>query len=439
MKYIAIYVRVSTVEQATDGYGLDAQVTRINEYLEFNKYDLSKVRIYREEGVSAKSLDRPVIQTLMQDISNGKIETLIVYKLDRLSRSVKDMYSLMQLFLDNDVQFISIVGNIDISSANGRMIFGLLSTIAQWERETISERTQDGLAEKIMQGKYPYRLPYGYKRDENEYLIINRKEANNIKKIYDFVIEGYSLEEIRRYLIDNDIIHFKATNSISNLIKKEIHKGIFTYKNQVYYDVAPRIVSDEEWEEANKKISERYKTDINSEKFLFERNLYCIKCGRKLNKEVVNKKHKKYFYYMCESCKKRIGQNKLLNKVVYRLVNQNNKVIDEIMMKEKKDYLDKLRYKQQEFYEAFIDGKVSIDEYESFLKYVEDKIDHIKKTLFPNTIYKVSDFYNLTSAQKQKYLNYRIKKIDIDLDAEFIRIEYKKEEKDMIKTIVKNV
>ena len=167
-RWIAMYLRVSTHGQFEKGYGIGDQEIQCRKYLDLY-YPDSKIKIYKEEGKSAKNLERPKMQEMLKDLRGNKIRVIIAFKLDRLTRNVPDTYKLISEVLDYDCTLVAVVDRLDISSANGRMLVGILSIIAQWEREVISERTIAALVEMAREGKYPLcNSPFGWSKDQNK-------------------------------------------------------------------------------------------------------------------------------------------------------------------------------------------------------------------------------------------------------------------------------
>lgn len=201
-KSVAIYVRVSSREQAINGFGLDVQEEKCRNYIHlFHEKEEEKILIYKDDGYSAKSLNRPMMKKLLYDVELGKIKKIIAYKLDRLSRNVIDTYDLILKLQQYDCDLIAILDNLDITSANGRMFVGMLSVIAQWEREVISERTLDGMQAMAKQGKYPFgKVSYGWVRDKNKYLRIDAVAAEVINKAADLLLVGHSLSYISNFI-----------------------------------------------------------------------------------------------------------------------------------------------------------------------------------------------------------------------------------------------
>ncbi len=146
------YSRVSTREQATEGLSLKNQAEKIRQYCKLK--DLELVEIIEDAGESAKSLDRPGMRQLLDGCEKGKFDTIVIYKLDRLTRKVFDLgYLIEQVFDKNGIEFVSIQDSFDTSTANGKLFMNILITLAQWERDIISERTKDVLQNKKANGE----------------------------------------------------------------------------------------------------------------------------------------------------------------------------------------------------------------------------------------------------------------------------------------------
>jgi site-specific DNA recombinase len=145
------YSRVSTDEQAKDGVSIDMQARKIASYADVKDWTVDEV--IADAGHSAKSLHRPGMTRLMQMVEAGQVSTVIVYKLDRLTRSVADLDRLVKLFERKGVALVSLQESLDATTATGRLMMNLLASVSQWEREVIGERTKDAMRELKVQGK----------------------------------------------------------------------------------------------------------------------------------------------------------------------------------------------------------------------------------------------------------------------------------------------
>ncbi|GAE32406.1 recombinase family protein [Halalkalibacter hemicellulosilyticus] len=169
----AVYVRVSTEEQVKEGYSISAQKERLDAYIKSQGWEL--VSYYVDEGVSAKDTNRPELQRMLKNIEEGFIDVVLVYRLDRLTRSVLDLYQLLESFEKNGCHFKSATEVYDTTTAIGRLFITLVAALAQWERENLGERVRMGMTQKVREGEWHGSTPpYGYQLD-NGSLVINLK------------------------------------------------------------------------------------------------------------------------------------------------------------------------------------------------------------------------------------------------------------------------
>lgn len=193
------YVRVSTEEQAREGMSLENQRAKITGYCELNELEL--VEILEDPGKSGKDLNREGIQNLVEFIKGRRIDAVIVYKLDRLSRRVRDTLSLMDLVEKKSVAFHSITEKIDTKSAMGKFFLNIMASMNQWERDTISERTRDALQLKIVNNERAGQVPYGWRlASDGNTLLANQKEQEAIRLIKELHEKGYNYSAIGREL-----------------------------------------------------------------------------------------------------------------------------------------------------------------------------------------------------------------------------------------------
>ena len=159
------YARVSTDKQADYGVSLQAQQEKIRAMA--TVHDLEVGEIIVDSGESAKSLKRPGMERVLELVQSKAVDAVIIAKLDRLTRSVKDLAVLMELFQRRDVSLISVAESLDTGSASGRLVLNIMVSVSQWEREAIGERTRDAMQHKIRNGQWIGNAPYGYKVGED--------------------------------------------------------------------------------------------------------------------------------------------------------------------------------------------------------------------------------------------------------------------------------
>jgi len=211
------YVRVSTEEQAREGLSLDAQEEKIRAYCTAKGWRL--VRIYRDEGFSGKDLNRPALQEMLRDLKADGIQAVVVAKLDRLTRSVRDLGYLIDDLFDG-VALASVEESLDTTTAGGRFVLNILGAVAQWERETISERTRNTLRFKREHGEWVGRIPYGFKIGPDGRLMEDPERIRNIQRMKRLRRRGWSYREIAErfglgvatvyYLVNTDLRRIKA-------------------------------------------------------------------------------------------------------------------------------------------------------------------------------------------------------------------------------------
>jgi len=228
------YVRVSSEEQAREGVSLGAQAERITAYALAMGWEL--VGIVRDEGRSAANLKRPGIQGILADVARPKARTwdaLIVVKLDRLTRSVRDLCTLVESFERGSVNFVSIGESVDTGSAAGKLFLNIIGALGQWEREVIGERTADALAHLKAQGKrISGRAPFGFTFGEDSAVIPCEREQQTLVRIWALRASGASLAEVSRALATAGHINRCGTpysvSALSLLVKRERGREVVT-------------------------------------------------------------------------------------------------------------------------------------------------------------------------------------------------------------------
>lgn len=270
MKTVAIYTRVSTQEQSQDGYSLGEQESRLRKYADAHGWTVASV--YSDPGYSGAKLERPAIQKLIRDVPQHLFDAVIVYKLDRLSRSQKDTLHLIEdVFNANNIGFISMMENFDTQTPFGKAMIGILSVFAQLERDQITERMNMGRLGRAKAGYFSgsSRPPIGYTYtrssggDKNT-LEIDPYGAEQIRKIYDLFLHGdgsgkeYTLKGIARYMHEhykNNYGDWSNPTSISRILHDRTYIGEVSFSGVRYPGIHTPIISREDFEEVQKKYS----------------------------------------------------------------------------------------------------------------------------------------------------------------------------------------
>lgn len=251
-KIAGLYIRVSTEDQAREGFSLPEQEKRLRAMCEYKGYEIFK--LYKDAGISAKTGNyRPAFEELLQDIKDKKCNTIVVLKLDRLTRSVYDWENILKFLEENDAYLDCANDDINTTNANGKMISRILTSVSQQEIERTSERTKIGLAGAIKSGHIPGHTPFGYKR-EGKLMVPDITTKHIVERMYQLYFEGNSYQTIANIFNDENVGNKKwRDNTILEMIENPIYKGDYLHgkrnKYPAYYeDVVEPIVSKEMWE-----------------------------------------------------------------------------------------------------------------------------------------------------------------------------------------------
>jgi len=308
-KQCAIYTRVSTDLQAEKEFSsCESQEQKIRSFIE-SQDNWQIFKVYSDAGYTGANTNRPALQELLEDIKQNKIDIILAYKIDRLTRSPKDFYQLIEVFDKYQTDFISITERFDTSTPAGRLLRNIMLTFAQFERELTSERTKDKMLERAKKGLYNGgNAPFGYQR-KNKKLVINQKEAEIIRLIFDTYVETGSLGKLYDFLKEKNIKNKQGENFskpiLKFILKNTTYTGKFKYAGQIYQGIHQPIISEKLFELAQKTHKKRIRKFRVYRDFLFGGLVNCEKCGYKMTPCFVNKwpegKLKRYYYYRCTS------------------------------------------------------------------------------------------------------------------------------------------
>ena len=284
MKRAAVYIRVSTQEQAQEGYSVGEQKERLIAYCKAQDWLIAD--IYVDGGYTGSNLKRPGIQKLMSE--TDKFDVVLVYKLDRLSRSQRDtLYLIEEVFLPNKVDFVSMQESFDTSSPFGKAMIGLLAVFAQLEREQIKERTKMGRIARAKTGLYHgggY-IPIGYDYEDGK-LIVNPYEAEQVRKIFEWYLAGDSLKTITDRLQDQGCLNrygsYSSWSSVRYILENETYIGRIHFGDVRVDDAHEAIISKEQFDAVQilrAKRREQYGANAFQSKHLLTGVLLCGCCG----------------------------------------------------------------------------------------------------------------------------------------------------------------
>jgi site-specific DNA recombinase len=438
----AIYTRKSTENGLDQDFNtLDAQRESCENYIKSQAsrgWSIIPTK-YDDGGFTGANIERPAYSRLIADIRAGKVDMVLVYKVDRLSRSLADFANIMAMFNEAGVSFVSITQHFDTSSSLGRMTLNILITFAQFEREMIAERISDKIASSRKRGKYIGGIPVLGYDVENKKLIPNYDEANQIKSIFNLYLERESVKQTalqlnkwgwttKRWITKKG----KATGglkfspmNVHSLITNPVFIGKVTYKKEIYEGEHNGIVDEKIFNDVQTLLKKNKNGNHASKRrklyAMLRGILYCGKCGHRMSytysKKTTDKKA--YYYYVCsnklkntkQACNSRpLPAVKTEEFVVSHIskLGQNNHVIDALILKAQNDktlHIAKLQDEKSSIeynLELAIKQKDILAENPDGDNYLINK-DHIErlKTQINEISYKISSLNNLEVNAKE--------------------------------------
>lgn len=382
-KIAGIYKRVSTLDQKREGFSLGEQEEKLKEFCKFKGYEIYKV--YADEGISAKNDKRPAYQEMMRDVKDKKINVIVAFKLDRLTRSVYDIEKLMKFVNDNDCDIDCMADESNTTTSNGRMVMRIMTSVSQNEIEKCSERTKFGMVGAIKAGHIPNKCPFGFKRN-NKKLVPDPLTKDIVIRVFDLYLEGKSYQTIANIYNEEKVLG--KTNwrdsTINHIITNELYKGDYLHgkrtKKPTYYEnVVEPIVSKQKWEDCQYQKQRNARHYERTATYLFTNKLKCSKCGKFLGGCATTKKNgTKYYYYKCEKCKTYFSEADIEERLKGFLIELNKQ--DELI---------------NNYYTPFIKSKLDSKQidYEKDIKELDKQLDRIK-TAYIKGILKIEDFEN---------------------------------------------
>lgn len=418
---VAIYCRVSTEEQAKEGFSIKAQTEKLKDYSrirDWNVYD-----IYSDPGISGKNItERPDVNRMIKDIIQGSVNTVLVYKVDRLTRNTRDLIELVDIFNKNDCDFISLSESIDTQTASGRMFLKIIGIFAEFERENIVERTKFGIARKVKEGFALCRTntSYGYKCETGKDIqVINEEESKIVKWIFNkFLNENISISKICDELNLKKIKTRKGnvwnTSYLCRLLRNVNYIGLVRHHIESddyaeYQGKHEAIIDLDTFNLVQKKLEKRQiktKTKRPKDENFFVGTVYCSICGSRMTTQGRYERRKdgskKYIgNYRCpnkelKQCQaKDLSHSKLEEAFVKHIENiknlkkpktidiEQNSKLDEIneLYSQYQEQLSKFEKREKEIMSLYINGDLNFDEYTKMCQIVKKEIYNINNEL----------------------------------------------------------
>ena len=322
----AVYTRKSVSEGLEKDFNtMVAQREAGESYIQSQKHEGWVVvdKHYDDGGFSGGNMERPALRELFDDIENGKIDIVVVYKVDRLSRSLMDFAKIIELFEKHNVSFVSVTQHFNTKDSMGRLTLNILLSFAQFERELISERTRDKMSAARRKGKWVGGVPIlGYDiSPDGSGLVVNRAEAESVRTIFDIYLDTRSALRTLEILEEKNI-RMKSWRTVGGkmhvgkaftkstlyyLLKNTAYIGKIRYKGEIYPAEHEAIIDAEVFEKTAERMSSNFRERTTAKvrtktEGLLSGILYCGHCNRPMTNKYTRKgASKTYRYYVCQN------------------------------------------------------------------------------------------------------------------------------------------
>lgn len=374
--YCAAYCRKSIEERADETFGsIENQHEAVLNFIASHKHEgwIPLTERFDDNGFTGSNANRPSLQKLLNDIKEGRVNMVIVYKLDRLSRSLVDFVQLLKFFDEHNVAFASVTQPIDTSTSTGKLMLHILSSFAEFERELISERTRDKMCAARKRGKWTGGVaPLGYRVDkENKKLIIDPESAKVVKEIFDLYLKGNSTLKIvqifnekgyktKRIPCKNGKTIGEVKYSVARIqwmLRHPVYMGKASYNGQIYDGEHEAIIDEETFKKTQVLLDQNHRerkvtknTDCTG---LLSHILHCKACNTFMvhTYTIKNGTHK-YRYYTCTNAQK-FGHSSCPTKSV------NSKAIEDAVVESLREIFADKRKKDSHTYKQEIDALLS--------------------------------------------------------------------------------
>ncbi len=398
-KVAGIYIRVSTEDQAREGFSLGEQKEKLLQLCKFKEYEVFK--IYEDAGISAKDIkNRPAFQEMLADMKKGKINYIVAYKLDRVTRSVRDLEELIAVLEKHNTYLVCDRDDVNTSTANGRFFVRMLTVLSQLEIEIVSERTKFGLNGAIKSGHLPGKIPLGYKKDINKKTVIDETTKDIVIRIFNMYLEGKSYQQISNILNKEKVLYPKKwrDTTIMGMIDNRVYMGDYEQhrsiskqtngETTIFMNVVEPIITRAMWEEAQMQKEKNQRAYTRDRVYLFFQRLKCPECGRIMKCKGSGGTKRKYMYYNCEHCKIYYREDKVeqcLEEFILDLVEYDmavKKYFLPVLADKKETDTEKfdkeiqtLKQQKERIKKAYLSGIVEIEDFSADYKIIEEKIN----------------------------------------------------------------
>lgn len=428
MLRVALYIRVSTEEQALHGDSIEAQKQALRDYAEKNKYKI--IDYYIDDGFTATSLNRPNLQRLLNDIKEGKVDLVIFTKIDRWSRGVRNYYKIQDVLDTHKVHWKTIFENYDTSTAAGQLHINIMLSVAENEAAVTSERIKAVFNNKVKNKEViTGKVPKGYKI-ENKKLVIDKETVHIVENIFSHFETHQSKRATMNFLRDELGINL-SYKTISNMLRNSLYKG--EYRGIV--DYCPSIIDKKRFDKIQLLLKRNISTNTSNRVYLFSSLLVCSHCNHNIGGFNTKHNDKFFFNYRCnynyyrKLCDNNrcISEKKLERKVIEQFKLQLHDYIVDLEFKKKnkprKSNKVEIENKIKKLNDLYINDFITLEEYKEKHEFYKSKIieDENLKEEFDIEAYKKmlnidfeEKYINLDREGKRAFWRSFIEEIKID-------------------------
>ena len=399
-KVAGIYIRVSTEDQVREGFSLGEQEEKLKQLCKYKDYKIYKV--YKDAGISAKNMSgRPAFQQMLEDMRAGKINYIVAYKLDRVTRSVRDLEVLISELEEHHCYLVCDRDDVNTSTANGRFFVRMLTVLSQLEIEIVSERTKFGLTGAIKSGHIPGTCPLGYKRNESKKMVIDETTKDVIIRIFNLYLQGKSYQTIANILNEEKVLEPKKwdDSTIEKIINNKIYVGDYerfkrVAKEQgkepvIYPNVVEPIITRAMFEDVQIKKEKNQRAYCRDRVYIFMQKMKCPKCGKLMSSKGTGGKKKKYMYYHCSDCKLYLREDLIEEQVMPMIMDlieydmTVKKYFYPVLADKKEKNTDKeintLRNQKNRIKEVYLKEIVDVEEFSKEYKAIDEKLELLEQ------------------------------------------------------------
>lgn len=386
---IAVYMRVSTKEQADSGLGLEAQKRGIEQYIYYHFQNV-EVEYFVDAGITgAVFSERKELQKMLIEIQRKKFNKCIIYKVDRLSRDIEISSQIKKAIIKSKCDLISVTESFNLNTSEGNFIYNIQSVFAENERALISKRTNDAQISKLERKEYPWRIGLGYRKINNK-IVIDEDEAEFVRFIFERFLEVKSYQR----LLNEIVLKYNKHVTVKILhytLTRFLYTGDVKKEEKIYFDIFPAIINKDLFE----KVQQVMKSIIRAkqeENYIFSKLIYCSRCMCNSERNSGQKKKKIYYYYRCPKCKKYINVEKIELMVRYLVLLEISNDKKKLLLSQQRKYLNKLNQRKKEIRKDYLFEKISSSEFSEMMDLVDKEIKIIYSTLFVNEKINYHDF-----------------------------------------------